>query len=54
VQAAEYNQLPPKKNWMPERGGGGNTSSIIFGCDDPPAPLVHFAVGVVHALKVYR
>ena len=51
MQAAEYNQLPPKNNWTPEVKK--STSSILVGNDEPPVPLAHFAVGVVHALKVY-
>ena len=30
-----------------------STSSILVGSDQPPVTLLHFAVGVVHALKVY-
>ena len=51
MNAADYDQLLPKNNWTPEVKK--RTSSILVGCNDPPVPLVHFAVGVVHALKVY-
>ncbi len=51
MSAAEYDQLPPKNNWTPEVKK--STPSILVGNDEPPVPLAHFAVGVVHALKVY-
>ncbi len=51
MSAAEYEQLPPKNNWMP--AVKNSTSSILVGNDEPLVPLACFAVGVVHALKVY-
>lgn len=47
----DYDLLPPKNNWTPEVKK--NNSSILIGSDQPPVTLLHFVVGVVHALKVY-
>jgi hypothetical protein len=48
---ADYDLLPPKNNWTPEVKK--NNSSILIGSDQPPVTLLHFVVGVVHALKAY-
>jgi hypothetical protein len=46
----QYERLPAKNNWMPEVKLG--TSSIL---DDSNSPvtLVHFALCLVHSVKVY-
>jgi len=51
MTAAEFQKVRPKNNWMPEVKKG--CASILIGYDDPPVPIAHFAVRVVHALKVY-
>ncbi len=51
MSTSDFEKLPPKHNWSPDVKKG--TASIFIDKDDPPVPLVHLAVGIVHAVRVY-
>ena len=51
MSTSDFEKLPPKHNWSPDVKKG--TASIFIDKDDPPLLVVHLAVGIVHAVKVY-
>jgi hypothetical protein len=51
MSTSDFEKLPPEHNWSPDVKKG--TASIFIDKDDPSVPLVHLAVGIVHAVREY-